>query len=42
MTPNIYYSKYIHISYIGANLSKDVRKEKMEVAQKKNEKEKRK
>jgi len=34
--PNIYYSKYIDINCIGANLSKDVRKE-IEVA-KKNEK----
>jgi len=42
MIPNVYYFKYIYIyiNYIGANLSKDVRK-KIEVAQK-NEKEKRK
>jgi len=40
MIPNIYYYIYIYINYIGANLSKDVRK-KIKVAQK-NEKEKRK
>ena len=28
MIPKIYYSKYIDINYIGANLSKDVRKKK--------------
>jgi hypothetical protein len=38
MIPNIYYSKYININCIGANLSKDIRKKKIEVAKKRNEK----
>jgi len=37
---NIYYSKYIDINYIGANLSKNVRKKKKKLLQKRKEKEK--
>jgi len=33
--PNIYYSKYIDINYIGTNLSKDVRKKKQKLLRKK-------
>jgi hypothetical protein len=41
MIRNIYYIKYIDINYRGANLSKDVKRKKMEVAQKKEMKNKR-